>query len=104
VDEYISVAVALYLYCFSCDAYLQYVICKCLSWDSDHQRDLSKAKLKNRKDSVCFEKGVRMDSFTAVLQTLSYSTTVCMKYSNVCEETNFVLISNDYNSHEYVCV
>jgi hypothetical protein len=36
-----------------------------------------------------------MDSFAAVLKYLR---------SNMCEEANFVLISNNHNSHEYMCV
>ncbi len=32
----------------------------------------------------------------------SLAAQLCMSY--MCEETNSVLISNDHNSHEYVCV
>jgi hypothetical protein len=54
------------------------------------------------KDSVCFEKGARMDSFAAVLSTPSYSSMYVCIY--MCEGTNPLLISNDYNSHDmYAC-
>jgi hypothetical protein len=87
--ESVSVNITLCLILFSCDVYLLYVIYKCLSWDSDQQQDLGQAKPKTAKpshqwevvgrpisrgeweDSVCFEKGARMDSFAVVLTTLS---------------------------------
>jgi hypothetical protein len=68
-----------------------YVIYKCLSWGVDRQQDLGKPSKKTAKpsyrweavkrpiprgelkDSVCFEKGTRMDSFAAVLPTPGYS-------------------------------
>ncbi len=77
-----------------------FVIYKCLSWGGNQQRDLSKpsqekiAKLSHQweaamrpilcgewKDSVCFEKRVRMDSFAAVLPIPGYSS----MYEAECE-------------------
>jgi hypothetical protein len=43
-----------------------------------------------------------MDSFASMLPRLTVAAQVCI--SNACEETNLVVISNDHNSHEYVCV
>jgi hypothetical protein len=97
-----------------------YVIYKCPSWDSDHQQDLGKPSLKMAKPShhwevvrcpishgelegsVCFERGVRMDSFTAVLTLLSYllkymTKVICVKKRTLC------LMSNDHNNCEYMC-
>jgi hypothetical protein len=41
----------------------------------------------NEKESVCFEKGARMDSFAAVLPTPSYSSmyeAMCVKEQILC--------------------
>ncbi len=67
-----------------------YVIYKCLSWDSGQQQDLGHAEPRRQgevvgrpiscgewEDSVCFEKGARIDSFAAVRTSLTAQ--VCMK-------------------------
>ncbi len=82
----VRLAIALYLILFSRDAYLLYVIYKCLSRGIDQQQDLGKPSLKIVKPSHhwevvghpishgewkdCCKRGARMDSFAVVLTTL----------------------------------
>ncbi len=96
-----------------------YVIYKWLSWDSNQQQNLGQAKPKIAKqshqwevvghpfshseweDSVCFEKGARMDSFAVVLTTLS-----CLSmYEVICVKKRISwLISSDHGNHRCLCV
>jgi uncharacterized membrane protein YjdF len=89
-----------------------YVFYKYLSWNGDQQQDLGKPNLKIAKpshrwevgghpislgeweDSVCFEKGARMDSFAAVLTMLSCSS----MYEVICvKKQTLWLMSNNHN-------
>jgi hypothetical protein len=92
------------------------VIYKCLSWERYQQRDLGKssqeiiakasyqweaAKLPvlrgEWKDSVCFEKRARMDSFAAVLSTPGYSS----KYEAGCDS---MIRGNEWRYNIRVCM
>jgi hypothetical protein len=89
-----------------------FAICKCLSWGGDQQQDLGKPSLKIAKPShpwevvghpisrgewkfsVCFERGAKMDSFAAVLITLS-----CSSMYEIIRVKKLILclMRNDYN-------
>ncbi len=95
-----------------------YVIYKCLSWDVDQQQDLGKPSFKivqpshrgevvggpiscsEWKDSVCFERGARRNSFAAMLTLLGCSSmykTLCLKKQTLC------LMGDHYNNLS-ICV
>jgi hypothetical protein len=53
------------------------------------------------EDSVCFERGARMDSFAAVLTTFGCSS----MYEVICvKKQTFWLMGNNNNNCEYMCV